>query len=560
MPASPENVLERATLYRNAPAAGTALGHRVRTFLAVPGRRLDLLCATLAVCYALPALFYPHGNDQALHWYVGQGILRGELPFVGAISAKPVGIFVVHALSSLLFGPGQAAIRVADLLTLCACASLVAAVSRPSGQGRSAGEIGLAAIVLFGLYYTYFDYWDQAHPELWESTLSLAGTVIASGDGRLRRRAFWVGLCSTLALMFKHTAVVLTLPLAGYLVGRALERRPIATAWRSLLREVALPYALGSVVVLAACVLPYAVAGQLRPMWEVLFTAVLRYAEKAPGPDGIPDWFCLEYGGSALIATGVALIAGRIVSHRRGREDDVQRGVLLLGMTVAAIASVVLQYRFYTYHFVVVAPWLAASMVWGLRMLWPRDAERPIVIAVGLVVIAFAAGPWWRSCRDYTYHQHFANLASYLAGKTSRWEYLAPFSGQNRLDSYRVLESIGKEIKKRARPGDTLCVRGFAPPIYQVSGLRCPSRHVVQARVTLPGWDEEYADLVVRNPPRFIVTFRDRPDDIRNLGQRGYRARPSPKWFMVMELPPRVPKRHTHVHRPAPVRRVRRQR
>ena len=36
-----------------------------------------------------------------------------------------------------------------------------------------AGEIGLAAIVLFGLYYTYFDYWDQGHPELWEGTLSV---------------------------------------------------------------------------------------------------------------------------------------------------------------------------------------------------------------------------------------------------------------------------------------------------------------------------------------------------------------------------------------------------
>jgi len=205
---------------------------------------------------------------------------------------------------------------------------------------------------------------------------------------------------------------------------------------------------------------------------------------------------------------------------------------------------------------VVVAPWLAASMVWGVRMLWPAQPERPIALACALFAIAFAAGPWWRSCRDYSYHQHMANLARYLAGKTNRWDYLEPFSGQNRLDRYRVLESIGKQIKQRARPNDQLCVRGFAPPIYQVSGLRCPSRHVVQARVNLPGWDEEYAQLVLRNPPRFIVTFSDRPDDIAKLKRRGYHELSSPKWFKVMELPPHVPKRRTHVHQPASARKL----
>ncbi len=549
MSSQPQSVLGRAALEGPAASArGAARLQRLRAWLATPGGRLDLLGLGLALCYGLPALFYPHGNDQALHWYVGQGILLGKLPFVSAVSAKPVGIFAVHALCSLLFGPGQAAIRIGELLTLGACAALVARITRPSGVTQHGGELGLSAIVLFGLYYTYFDYWDTSHPELWEATFALAAAVAADGEDRPLRRAFWVGLLSAASLMFKHTAVLITLPIAGYVGARAIARRkqqPVAA-----LLEVAGPYALGSLVTLALCVLPFAFGGGLHAMWEVLFSAVLRYASKASGVDGLPQWICLEYGGSALITAGVGLVLGRVLSRRRGRKQDAARTTLLLGLTVAALASVWIQYRFYSYHFVVAAPWLAACIVWGLRVLWPEQPRRAVAVACGLVAVAFAAGPWWCSNPHYSYRKHFANLAGYLAGSTNRWDYLEPFLGQNRLDHYRLLEQVGQEVKRRARPGDTLCVRGFAAPVYQVSGLRCPSRHVIEARAALPGWKEEYERVLREHPPTFIVTFRDRPKDVGRLRRRGYRALRMRSLFVLMIRPERAPDLRPRPRRP----------
>jgi hypothetical protein len=61
-------------------------------------------------------------------------------------------------------------------------------------------------------------------------------------------------------------------------------------------------------------------------------------------------------------------------------------------------------------------------------------------------------------------------------------------------------------------------------PIYQVSGLRCTSRHAIQAFVGLgpATWRGQYAvDLRVR-PPTFIVTFADRVADVRALKRDGY--------------------------------------
>jgi hypothetical protein len=562
-----QTVLEAAG---NAKATRTRAARAVAStmaFFTTPGRRLDLLCLALAVCYALPALFYPHGNDQSLHWYVGQGLLRGQLPFASAVSAKPIGIFVVHALASLVFGPGQAAIRIAELLTLLACAPLVARLARPSGSSKLGGEIGVAALVLFGVYYTYFDYWDTAHPELWEGTLSLGAAVVAASNARWDRRAALVGALCALALMFKHTAIVIVLPIAGYLAAREVARRPEAR-WRALLGTAGV-FLLGALLVVIACVLPFALTGSLHAMWEVLFTAVLRYAGKARGVDGLPDWVCLEYGGSALITAGVGLLVGWAMARRRKSREDLVRGQLLLGLTVAAIGSVCVQYRFYSYHFAVAAPWLAACIVWGLRMLWPAEPRRAVATAGGLIALAFAIGPWWCSNPHHSYRSHLFDLARYLDGNASRQEYLEPFIGQNRLDHYAVLEQIGLEIKRRARPGDTLCVRGFAPPLYQVSGLRCPSRHVIEARAALPGWAQEYKLALEQHPPTFIVTFNDRPKDIEALRGLGYRELPMPSLFVLMAQPERAPdvpaaelpvergrhapkRGHGHRHKPRP--------
>ena len=60
-----------------SPAAPT----HARGLTRLHGLRRDALGSVLAVGFSLPAWTYLFGNDQALHWYLGQHWLRGELPY-----------------------------------------------------------------------------------------------------------------------------------------------------------------------------------------------------------------------------------------------------------------------------------------------------------------------------------------------------------------------------------------------------------------------------------------------------------------------------------------------
>jgi hypothetical protein len=92
------------------------------------------------------------------------------------------------------------------------------------------------------------------------------------------------------------------------------------------------------------------------------------------------------------------------------------------------------------------------------------------------------------------------------------------------LDRYDRHEAIGRWINARATPGDTVCVRGLATPIYQVTGLRCPSRFFSQDTVGfgLPEWTPEERQDLLDRPPTFLVTFSDRRAEIRDFEGRGY--------------------------------------
>ncbi|MBW2258677.1 MAG: hypothetical protein JRI25_29390 [Deltaproteobacteria bacterium] len=104
---------------------------------------------------------------------------------------------------------------------------------------------------------------------------------------------------------------------------------------------------------------------------------------------------------------------------------------------------------------------------------------------------------------------------------------------------YGALERIGLEVRDRAKPGDTLCVTGFgASPVYQVSGLRCPSRfaatHHVYDEHEL-AWPEEYEQDLRQHHPTFILF--PRPWMERHgafLWSEGYRIEERWRYYMLM--------------------------
>lgn len=506
----------------------------LRRLLAHP---LDALGLLAAIAYALPSLLYPFAGDQPIHWYLGVGILEGELPYVTGVSTKPPAAFLVHSFAVLLFGDHQWSIRVVDLLFVVGCAALIAsfrtrvpltdgrAVTRP---GYRDGTFGAAVILTSGLYFTFFDWAATAHPELWQAFFMLASTwaVARAPGGRVTvRRALAAGALACVAVMFKHVAAI-----HGVVVGLAATLLALRHLGVRRGLAVAASFTGGVALVVAITVLPFVVTGHFDAFYEVMIEFILKYAEAAPTPRSVPPFFELDAGGLALVYTVAGLAAGVAVAARVRTVADREHAALIVASTIGALATVVIQGRplasdVFSYQFIVCVPFCALAISWGVRQASPRARLTPVLLSVALIGVAFLRAPSWPASRpEWSFDREWESFLAYTRGEQTREEHLRPYGHAGRIDRYDTQERTGLEIRRRARPGDTLCVEGFATAIYAVAGLRCPSRHFaeVTAYEGLPEWMPEHRRVLRESPPTFVVTFPDRRARIRELEQLGY--------------------------------------
>lgn len=483
----------------------------------------DLLGCVLGVLYAVPSLVYPFGADQGIHWYVGFGWLHGEMPYATGISGKPPGIFVVHALASALFGGGQSAIRVLELLTMPALGYLVANVARQPNTGLAPGAWGASTLLVSAVNYTYADYWNTAHPELWEAFFLLLAMSVALHQPNARVRALLAGALCMAAFVLKYPAASVALVVAGWCGLRALREQ----SGRRVLGfvEATAFYVLGMALVLGITLVPFVFTGTFDALLEVCVDMTERYVGTGRrNAEWWPGFWKWSRGGTLLLWFAVTTLTGLAVIARRANRDSAFHAALLLCLLSSAIGGVVLQGRNWSYHWVTVFPFLVVLGVWGIQ----HAASQPWMrLALSIVTAAtlFWVAPHFVAKKPRSYRAHVDRWWDYAAGRASAQELQAEFERLGEFDKYAPQQHIGQVARRLSQPGDTLCVRGFISSIYQVSGMRCSSRHAIQSFVGLgpPSWKTEYARDMRERPPRFMVTFADRGGDLRALARQGYR-------------------------------------
>jgi hypothetical protein len=264
-------------------------------------------------------------------------------------------------------------------------------------------------------------------------------------------------------------------------------------------------------------------------MWEVLHDYVRVYAAHALPPGGVPGFLYFRRGGAFLLIACVLGLGGLLQARATRDHEALETGAWLWLAWLAVAGSIIAQGRYFAYHFVALAPFCAALCLYGLRQLptlapWP-NARAWAAISASLAAL-LVIGPHWCTAPHYNYGRYIASLLRYRSGEITREQYLKAFLGYSPYDVYARMERVATQVKRRARAGDTLCVRGFLTPLYAITGLSCTSRHVVEDIVDdgLPQWPAEYARDLEQRPPSFIVTFVDRSDDLHALKAQGYRA------------------------------------
>jgi len=390
------------------------------------------LSCTTALAWILLSPTLPLARDQGILAWVGSAVLSGGLPYADAWEHKGPLSHFLYALALGVFGKSEAAIHWFDGGMLGIAWACYVSLGRRWGSG-------LAGSAAFGLLFLQNggDYWNAAQPDEWAGILLLGATVLVLRRGATGRAWLLSGVLIGLAALIKplyllHAVVPLTC--APRTSDRFLARGARVTA------GVALP-------VLACCAV-YLERGQAGQ----LIDAYLRFNLVSHAGRRAAEFGQFWSGLSGVWhAPGVLLTAAlAALGHGSLAARDRHAARALLAATAISFLIGCLQNKFYAYHFLPFAIFLAALagrgvvevaawrgsgggvcrrralgsflLVWLLATSAEAASQtaglrrRPAATTTVLSSDAPAAAPW-ESCTDFCYRD-IVEAAAYVRRET----------------------------------------------------------------------------------------------------------------------------------------------
>lgn len=455
-----------------------------------------------------PLLTYPFGRDQGVFAAAADVLSRGGVPYRDVWDVKPPGIFCLYWASFTLFGRSMFAPRLLDLIWTLATAGAIWHLGRRA-LSEWAGAVGAFFFLIW--YVAGHSFWNTTQPDGFATLpLVLAAAVLISAEEK--HKAGMAALCGGLiglAVLLKFTlAVFLVVPLLAVLLSRGEPRRS------RIVRAAA--YLAGCASLLGLVTVAMWRAGALHDMIEVLFVWNADYSRlRVPVPmaaDPVRQTLRFLAGGShpLLFPVGVLAVVGTIDLIARPASGRMRW--LLPTWALVVMASVWVQGKYYTYHWLPVIPPLCLLAGHGMRAVCSplrRSVSRRAAIALCaagvLAVLAPLALAYWRSVGWPLRH---------LAGKVEREAFL------DRYDRYGDF-SLGADREVAAfmqgstLPSDHVFVWGFEPLIYFLAE-RPPASRFIYTVPLVTEWSptewrtELLRDLVDRRPAIIVVTHGDR--------------------------------------------------
>lgn len=517
---------------------------------------LDVVLVLVGLAFGAQSLLYPFGRDQATHGYIGREWLAGRLPFVSTFDIKTPGIFLAHMTAFFLFGDHMWGIRVLDLFGCVLPIGVLAAYAvTPRGERPRPGLLGFGVLAANLLYFGPFDFWNTAQCESFCSVFALAAMTCAiRGSARAPLAAgLGVGLFATLAVLFKPPAGFSALAAYGVLLwGLARQVEDRRTALRKVLVATA-GCTLGAALPIALMFGYFGTKGALPAMHEVLVVIARQYVVGGAYVNGVlqglqsTTWGIANFNATfILVANALPVMAYR--AHARGDRDTVFLfGAATLGL-VAGVLTVVLQLKFFTYHWAAMVGLLVLAVTALARELDDQlraaggvaGMKAPLALLVALQLVGTAHG---------SRGLQIAKRALYLARTGDR----APLDAMWTIpDFYAWSESheVGGWVRDHSAPDDRLVVRGFEPQIYFAANRRYDGRFFWSTFLTekrfSTGKDRlsrEDFECFKEAPPRWVVAFTSEHTGVNAAStyeRLGYVRREETGTFTVLERPEKV--------------------
>jgi hypothetical protein len=435
----------------------------------------------VALLWTVMSLSYPFGWDQGILSWAGDIVVRGGIPYRDAWDMKGPLVYYVFAFTEMIFGVHLWGIRVVDAAFLVAATACI---------GRAVSKLtdptaGHWSAILFFLWYASHSYWHTAQPDGWVGMLMavvmLPPLVQAEPIG-LRRMGLigsFIGLMSLVKPIF---TVFLVLPLL-YAFSTRASRRVLCGA--ALVAGWLLP-----IVVCAAWFKGHGALDDLLAVY-VRYPAAT-YAEL--GTVGLEERArgIVEYLFRApIVAVGLPIvIIGALALWQTRRAV----ALVLVAWALLAAFLVVLQGRFFAYHWIPLLPATVVLGAVGCHAVLPR--AKALVLTTLTIAVAQCLAPIGLEELRYL---------SWVTGRTDTAAYYDGYGeAGNDMRSVDWLREKGAEGK--------IFVFGWNTSIAWLSHRATVSRFGFSMPLLI-GQDlairAEYRDELIRtlrsDPPRYII-------------------------------------------------------
>ena len=454
----------------------------------------------LAIVWALASLSFPFGWDQGIFAWVGNTVVDGGLPYRDAWDIKGPLTYYVYGTAQLFFGKNAFAIRLTDLIFLSLAAFYIARLAAK----LSGPKTGPWAAVIFVLWYASQGFWHTAQPDGWASMLALfaIGPLLTNRDDPRSYRYLLSGFAIGLAVLIK--------PIYG-LFAIALAIDAVFRYRKDVLRLFAAGTSmmLGVIVPFAIAVAWFAYNGAL----QVFVDTWLVYPVQVYSPAASPKAFSRAVGLIRFAESGmlVSVAWPVIVVGAVSRRHECSRTFsVLLAWVFIAVFCVVLQGRFFEYHWAIIIPSMVLLGTKGFTALFEtirnerressshgRGLIRPMVLTFLVLVIGLAAV---RPALDA------ARWTAHIVGLVDTPSYYSAFA------SAEDARLAAKYIREHTAPGEKISVWGWDASIIFESDRNAVSRFgysmpLIMGKGTLQQKQlrEEFLSAVHSDPPAYVV-------------------------------------------------------
>jgi hypothetical protein len=448
-----------------------------------------IICTVSAIRIRLLAL--PLERDEGEYAYAGQLILQGIPPYRLAYSMKLPGTFAAYALIMLLVGQTTAGIHLGLIIVNSITIVLIYFLGRRL-FGRGCGIVAAGAFGLLSLSHSVFGL--AAHATHFVTLFAVAGTLVLlrAAENRRRLEIFGAGLLFGLALLMKQNGAFFAVA-GGLLVLWREFRTPRSKRSRPL-QGVAI-YCAGVILPLALTCLVLAVAGVFDRFWFWTVVYAREYGREQSLTDG---WWALQYIGSRIIGAAPIMwllaFAGMLLVWRKKNPEPI---AVMVGFSVAAIATVIPGLHFRHHYFIPILPAIGLWMGAGVQTVYGaiiRQANRKIWTGLLLAVLGIAVGDM--------VSRHRSLFFQLSAVDASRAIYdLNPFPESVEIAHY---------IAEHTNPDDRIGVIGSEPQIYFYSKRRSATGYLYTYPLIEPHryaarMQQEMMEEVEAANPKFLV-------------------------------------------------------